>query len=582
MSWTIKGEAGKALDETVRTLTSLNVDAASLTFASLDSDRFEWTAATEDAAGTGTIIPDAGQVIEVFYNGTRRFRGHVTIPRVRTGRVEVAVEGPWWWWQRVPLTSEQTDDESNTKERPSYIFPTQSLKTSLEALIDRSIANGVPIIRGTVSTMFDFPRITLSEMSCGQALADIMSICPDAVAYYDYSGASGTNPTLNIIRRGDMTAETLMLGTDAIETIDLAPRLDLEVSSVKVSSASRNTTNGSNQFVEQSSGTPAPGKNQIIVVSGPEVNDYLPKDFFNTFDCQTGSIPSGGQLLKDVSPTESPTYVAHSPTDFIDFLKENSARLQQIKARYTTRGIYISAGGRHVHAAFSNGNSGSHMLLGKPEIKAKKSTTGHYIVISPDFIPDWALWQNEWSMIDATVEYYGYMYEQFYTSSVPSTPSWYTYASDIADRAMQGWVAPTGSFGYDYRFSCYFKESLSVRLVNQNLPTLQTIYRKWDYSYLNPPAGLADNMLAAQNWVPYEGQIVTVADEVDGAQVLQKKWNVGGGYTPHSTMAALAKRVFYNIPRGRLAVTLGAPPRTDFGTMVNRFRRNPKDNIVYL
>jgi hypothetical protein len=141
MSWSIKGEAGAALDATVRTLASLNVDSAKLTLTSLDADKFEWTAATANATGTGTIVPDAGQLVEVFYSGVRRFRGHVTIPRVSTGRVSVTCEGPWWWMTRIALTQVQADDTAATATRPSYVVPTQSLKTSLEALIDRAIAN---------------------------------------------------------------------------------------------------------------------------------------------------------------------------------------------------------------------------------------------------------------------------------------------------------------------------------------------------------------------------------------------------------------------------------------------------------
>jgi hypothetical protein len=109
-----------------------------------------------------------------------------------------------------------------------------------------------------------------------------------------------------------------------------------------------------------------------------------------------------------------------------------------------------------------------------------------------------------------------------------------------------------------------------------------TVYRAWDYDYINPPAGMAAALLAAQNWIPYEGGIRLVADMVDGAQDLHRKYNVTGSLTPHATMGALPKRIQYDIARGRKIIDLGAPARVDFGTLASRFRRSPKDNIVYL
>lgn len=578
MSWTIKGEAGKALDATVRTLTSLNVDSAKLSLASLDADHFEWTAATTDAAGSGTIIPDAGQIIEVFHSGTRRFRGHVTIPRVRTGRGQVRAEGAWWWWQRIPLTQLQADDEAATKERPSYVFPTQSLKTTLEALIDRAIANGVPIIRGTVAAMFDFPRITLAEKSCAQALADLLSICPDAVAYYDYSGATGTFPTLHITRRAGMTAETLALGTDAIETLDLAPRLDLEVASIKIGSVTRNATTGANQFAEQTAGTPAAGKNQIIVTSGPEITDFLPRDQFDSFACQSIALPTTGVLYENVTAASSAVNPGTNSTStgaFYQFITANDQTMIRVKQKAPSLTPRVSLGGRHAYAAFSNGTGGTGILTGRPELFSKVSPAGLYVVTSDAQVPEWARSDNGWTVEQATLDYWVMLY-----SSGSTEPSWYsTYAIEFGGARHQGYVTPYGS---NYGFGAYWKGSLPVQIISASYASLTTIYRQWDYDYLTPPAGLAAELLAAQNWIPYQGRITTVADTQDGAQKLQNKFRVTGGYSPHATMDALPRRIDYDLIQLRRTVELGAPARTDFGTLASRFRRSPKDNIVYL
>lgn len=553
MSWTIKGEAGAALDATVRTLASLNVDSARLTLASLDSDRFEWSAATSDPTGAGTIVPDPGQLVEVFYSGTRRFRGHVTIPRVATGRVTVVCEGPWWWMTRIPLTQVVADDTAATATRPSYVFITQSLKTSLEALIDRGIANGVPIIRGTVATMFDFPRITLSETSIAQAMAELMSACPDSVAYFDYSAASGY-PTLNITRRGVMTATTLTIGSDAVEAIDLTPRLDLEVSQVSIGSTTRNVTTGANTWATQTSGTSVPGKTQILVTSGPEIGPFLPKDKNNTVQVQTSAV---------------------SPTALTNFIRTNADILATCTREF---GYTFNIAGNEtflVSQYVTGSATGAWGIkLDAPSIISKANPAGYYVVISPTPLQDWMRDENGYGLISGTLT--GWAYCSVISASQPA--NW----QEMINRAQ---VAHTGyaiGAGGNPQWNTFFQFNIQVQLINTAFASLTTVYRKWDYDYINPPAGLAANLLAAQNWIPYEGEIRTVADTVDGTQDLYRKYNVAGSLAAHNSMAALPKRLVYDIQRGRKTIGLGSPARTDFGTLASRFRRSPKDNIVYL
>ena len=94
MAWYLKGEAGKTLDATARLLSALNITSCVLTFQSLAGDSLTWTAATADATGAGTIVPDVGQVVELYWNSTRKFRGHVTAPRM--GSKQITITG----WKR--------------------------------------------------------------------------------------------------------------------------------------------------------------------------------------------------------------------------------------------------------------------------------------------------------------------------------------------------------------------------------------------------------------------------------------------------------------------------------------------------
>jgi hypothetical protein len=580
--WEIKGEAGRALDATVRSLVSINARNASLTLASLAPDTFDYTLALADAAATGAIVPDHGQLIEIFHNGTRRFRGHVTVPRMRNGYLHVRAEGPWWWWQRIPLTSSQTDSASVTKERPVYVFLTQSLKTSLETLIDRAIANGVPIIRGTVATMYDFPRITLAEKSCGQALADLMSAVPDAVAYYDYTGASGTFPTLHIARRGSMATETITIGTDTVEDVDIYPRLDLEVASIKVGAATRNATTGALEYTEQTSGIPTAGKNQVIVVSGPEIGDFLPEDKDNTVQIQTFTMPTGGVALGTLSPSSS-----HSSTSVTGMARTFALRDPQIATLIREFGsgfsnnLYLSNGGKYNVSLFTSGSlsGSSYILMDRPNLISAAPTAGMYVIASEDVPPDWLAAENGYTLTDAVFT----AYVRYTAWPVTSDPAFWVEAVRYAEQAFVGYLANvSGQTAGNYEYSAFFPVRIPCKLISTSFSSLTTIYRAWAYDYIQPPAGLAPALLAAQNYPPYEGHIRTVIDAVNGAQALDKKYRLANSLAAHATMDALPRAVKYEIQRGRREIQLGAPARIDFGSLAARFRRHPKDNIVYL
>lgn len=587
MSWTIKGESGSALDATVRALDAVNFQAGKLTLASLESDKFEWTAATLNATGAGTIVPDLAQLIEVYESGVRRFRGHVTAPRIGIDSVQVVCEGPWWWMDRIALTSTQTDETGASGERVSYVFPTQDLKTSIEALIDRAITNGVPIIRGTVDAMFVFPRITLSEMSCAQALAELMSIVPDAVAHFDYSGAG--NPILNITRRGAMAASTLTIGTDTVEDIDLLPRLDLEVKKVTIQSVTRNATTGLNTWATQTSGTSTPGKNQILVTSGPEAANFLPVNRYDQFACQTFTMPTGGVAIGSL--TSSTSHSATSVTGLIKtFVLENDMALATMIREFGSSFssyLYLSNGGMFKTSNYPTGSDSSYhyQKLDKPNLIAKESTSGLYVVASADSVPDWAKWENGYTVIDATLS--GFVrYTRF---SLTTDPVWWDEAvrraagSKIGYPINENW--PSGgdtSTSGNYQYNAFFEFAIPCKLISTSFPSLTTVYRQWDYDYVATPAGLAAALVSAQDWIPWEGRIQTVADSVTGAQDLDKKWHVANALPACASMAALPKSIVYDIERGRKTINLGSPARTDFGTLAARFRRSPKDNITYL
>ena len=107
------------------------------------------------------------------------------------------------------------------------------------------------------------------------------------------------------------------------------------------------------------------------------------------------------------------------------------------------------------------------------------------------------------------------------------------------------------------------------------------LYRAAEYSFLAPPAGLAANLLAAQSFIVYEGQISTTEDTAGAVRYRGKKINVIGSLTAHSTMGAMVSGETLNLFTGQTTISLGTPPRVDYRSLTERIRKTPQDNIVF-
>lgn len=565
MSWTIKGEAGKTLNATARSLAELNISACILTFQSLAGDSLTWTAETTDATGAGTILPDAGQVVEIWKDSVRKFRGHVTGIRAGTRQITITAEGPWWWMERTNLTSDQTDGSGTTAERPVYVFPSPDpdtghpdLKDHLEALIDRAIANGVPMARGTVAASYGIPQATLAEQPCSEALATLLAWAPDSVAWFDYSDAT---PVIHIGRRGTLAATTYTIGTDPVEAGELVPRLDLEVTRNELHYVTRNGTTGKPEWALQASGTSTPGtdsagKRQIVAVSGPEIVDFLPRDDFET--TEVWSHPGGNAFIWENDPglgqaVGIPTYGFGAVADRL--------YAPGLEFPFNASTIYFNS-----------------YVVRREDGSALPAGTLH--ILQQTDVPDWAL--DVIGGFRATLSgTWLITHDTGYANNVP-WPQWF---EKLRTGATTGAFYATKELGSYRHYTHYLARQFSVSCILTTAVRYyadRAIYKPWEYSYLTPPDNLAANLVAAQNWVPWEGPLTLVGDDCSGDNLLGAKYNLAGGLAPCAAMAALARGVTHDLPRGRTTIDLGAPARLDFGTLISRIRREPKDNIVYL
>ena len=651
MSWYLKGEVGKTLDATLRELSMLNINSCEVTFESLASDRLQWTAQTTDATGAGTIVPDVGQLVELWKDGVRKFRGHVLAPRVASKSITVTAEGPWWWMTRIPLTSNQVDGNGGTAERVNFVFPTGSHKTKVESLINRAIVNGVPMRLGTVDATFDTPNMSLAEQNCGQALAELLAWLPDAVAWFDHSDTSldGT-PILNISRRGTMSATTYSIGVDAVIDQDISPRLDLQVAHAKIDYVLRDAVTGKPSWATQTSGVLTQGKNQIVTVSGPEIVDFLPAEVSERIPVYFSSTNPGTMLencslelqkFKALYPTFSVS--TGVTTDPYTPGSSNAARL------ITGRETYEYAG-----SGFAFGTLATTIPAGKTALMLGldgRTTPPDWLLADAGltrwFVRDY--WILDTNSGTATPPFDGtrradlvtalapnvVMYSDAFggagfpsiarfvrlqrsdelpvylvdTADLPASPHSGVFAAgttaasvklaagaSAVDSAYVGktifWI--TAGVRYGAVIATYSGGTKFATLKGGTVQTLKApatgaaytiapeFVSKFAYSFLVPPAGLAAGLQAAQNWVPWEGPITLIADEVSADNLLAAKCNLVNTLPACATMATLAKRVSHNIFSGRTTIDLGAPARADFGTLTSRIRRQPRDNIVTL
>ena len=566
MAWYIKGEAGKTLDATQRTLASMNVRNASLTFRSMGVDVLRWRASMADYTGGGTIIPDIGQKVELYYNTIRKFYGHCTVSKITGNDIQIEISGPWWWMQNTPLTSLRRDGVGTNAERVQFVFPTQNLAASIKGLLDRTIALGCPLRVGNITPMYNCPRITLSQMDCASALSELLRWCPDAVTAFQYSTGL---PTLHVTRRAAATVRTFNLATSNLEHIDINPRLDLKVDRVELKHVQRDSTTGKPKWAQQADGTGGSGKRQIITISGPEIADFLPGDDFDSYWIKTQSSAStfalwtesgvvayrkknGNANLAVGNNNSVSLYVSKPPTGIGDYPRQVAVSFDAPK--------FIRTNGNPV------------------DLK------GRYL-ITTDTPPDWVKKTPGIKMVEGTLS--GTFYRSYAVQLSADDPV-YSWNKDNSDE-LRNYVSALGLTevltGWDgnYRYRVYSRPfSIPAKIVSIDYSAGATLRKPWEYNYLSPPANLASNLRSAQNWLPWEGRITVVSDEVTAANWVNNVFNVTSALPATSNMKALAREVTHEIERGRTHITLGAPPRHDLGGLVSRVRRDPQDNIVYL
>ncbi|GAA5482050.1 hypothetical protein [Haloferula sargassicola] len=566
VTWSIVGEAGKTVDDSGHSLAELGASGAVVDFRSLAADTMSWQVPFVDATGATALLPDLGQKLTLNRDGERYFEGRVTGRRIigdaRSPRAQITVSGPWWWMSQVPLSSDTADQAGDASERPQFVFATGSPRTHLMALAARSTALGVPVSTGSIASVFPVPRLTLRDMPLSESAAEIMRWVADGVAYIDYTVEGA--PAISMQRRPAAATVTITPGQETWPIIDVAPRIDLEVQEVVVQSATRETvankrvTVWASETAGDASAAAVPSR-QIALVTGPEIDTYLPQDF--TDSVVVKSLPfagNGGVLLKLIEPIFDATG-AGTPS-----IGQFYEQLGAIHVNIPGIGYVGQAPGN------PNQNQYAHSVrVVDTDGNALPAGYTHFLTLGEP--RDW------WAQA-------GIEYKEVVVSAVafqrtinpddpPSQPEWAELLG------ADSYATPYGGDYYRYDWKLVSGRAVAVKT---SWAAETTLVRPEDYAFVHPPAGLAANLLATQNWLPYEGSISFVQEEIPAGHYLGSALNIAGWRPETANMRAMITGHSVALATGEVTLTIGAPDRLAYRDLVNRFRASGADNLVWL
>lgn len=553
--WEISGELGKSLGAGKVSIENSGIEDASLTLEGLEVDQLSWS----QRLGA---IPDRFQQVALWRDGVRVFSGQVTKrPFVyqRSARLgyAVTVSGPMWWLANTKITDEATDATGTTQERTSIQFPPGDLAASVRRLIDRAEAAGLPIRAGTIDPMFSMGRMTFSGVTFLNALVDMLKPVADASTYVDYS-VDGV-PTLNIVRRSKtMPSRNLGIGVDDIQSISLAPRDELRSSGVRVLSAARDSS-GALVFGEQIAGDNT--RPQIVTVSGPEIGSFVIPSNLPSVQIQTTVIAADFAEASDLDSSIKPAI----PLGLPGLALAGSGAVYSL---YNGTGVGASLiGMTAIVGIFADQETGA--PLGGSTWH--RITTGQVV----DFL------KTDYGLIEKGIE----IKSEYWTrlagdlaTNLNAYPGLRYLRDQGKCRSNSGYVnqVPGDPLVTDFLVTGNY----SVNGISLGFPTLQTVYARDAYEYLEPPANLAQNLFDAQNFTPWEGGL-DLNPGVPWQRWLASRLNVMNGPEELETAGAIVQGVQLNVRTGALSLRVGAPARVGMSAVASKYTAaSDKDSII--
>lgn len=571
--WTYQGEAGKALDASIRPLDGSSVK---ILFPALGVEMASWFHRRRNLTEGGLALPQAGQVVSIFRDGARFFRGTALRPDFEDFTVGVQIAGPWKWLEDTGLSIDVTLAASSgggTGPRATMGFPAQSMTTSLGALINRCIALGAPFTRGTIAATFACIPITINQRSCAVALSELVRLIGDMTVWFDHSG--GGLPILNITRRragisGSATAVTLDAGDMEPGKFKVVPMDELRVSQVRVPFITRAPA-GNRLYQEQRAGTAEAGHVLLLTASGEEVDTFLPNDKAQSYLMQTTGV--SGAALK--------TWVMNRDSNIV-------AAAQAVGLTPAALPINIGPAG----LGYANPSSNLPNLNKTVSVPSTRflnaagqnvSTSGMQLLAS-EALPEWL--KNQYTVVPVKVT--GSLYFEFKESDYDNrvltnsyqVPSWW-YGVQWSSTDGAGFKGTNNRDYSGYQVFIHNFE-LDAVLINTSVPAPTTIYEAPKYQFIQPPAGFAQGLLDARKDTPYQGILGWQEQECGATRYMGKVINVTGSDPAFASMRAMVQSEELDLESGRTTLRLGPPARHDFPSLLEQTPAFSAQQIVYL
>jgi len=400
-------------------------------------------------------------------------------------------------------------------------------------VINRAAAMGVPvkpILTDTeqsarISSMFTMIPVTFSDQSFAAVFTDLIGMVPDAAAWWDYAVDP---PALCVTRRDEMTALSYAVGATGsirVTRCDIAPRLDLNVRRMELKYIQRDATTGKTIFRTQAAGVPAAEltpedrrRTQIIVISGPEKNDFVPKDDIESVVIQTQQVRLAYEWA--------------------------------LKFDETIKSIVAAVG------EFPGGKDDMGPI-----------PNAYLVTDSSDDVTDWL--KKEQNIKTSDVRVVGWI-----KSGESSTGG---YGSAGTELMKMGRLKHYPTQNYYMMFVDF-----TVPVINVSIATKTRFYKRLAYQYRKPHDGLAADLRDARNFTPWEGTVELTRPDLSGFNAIQRKLNITNSHPDHASMNAMIRSVTYNGAAHTLTFGLGGPARTSLGGLVNRAKRSGKENFDYL
>ena len=554
------------MDQTEVSFEALRVVSATLDLEGLDGDRLRWRTELRGADFAGVILPEPGQVVELFQNGIRIFRGHVSDVRHRhrqsngssAGSVDVEVEGPEYFMARIALTDGLVEDQAgNQSERAIVRFSEGRIDQHLATLLERSAVLGVPIDDASngLEETYLVPPLSFSVSSCWDVLVELLRWVPDSIFFWDYSGAL---PRARMVRRDAAPVLNYQVGQEPLTGFELVPRIEKEVNQVVLPFARRDEQ-GRVLWDRQESGDQGDNlRRQLVTVSGQENDTFLPIDLADTTELRT--MP----LRPDYS-----------------FVLQRDGRLQDVGSPALRLGPETFTF-RSTRRPLSQGATfrTNGVLAPRAIGDQNQNLNGFYLLESGDIF-DWVRTQLGITLVSGTLT--GLAYLDHTGDDDPPE-----FVQDLNMPLLNsGFVGGSGSFpgGRDgVRHRVYVYEfSIPARFIDQEFEDSTTLFRAPEYGFVFPPEGLADNLRAAQSFVPYEGEVSLASrNEFNPSFILGRKARLAGSLPEYEAMDALVQGVSMELDEGSARVRLGSPDRLSFRNLAERFSVSGQDNIVPL